>query len=173
MKRFQITLVALTLLAPAFVAADEFIQIKRTQNTDSDVFQVAAGESLELLYAQVTGPAISLRISIDGEAFDRSGASVINALDLVLNGPATIQLTGNSGDDKGFLSMRLHKPDTNLANGLLQPSSSVVIPSDQEGNVRVFIEASDDLVNWAEVLPGTYTADTGRFFRLRIETVAD
>jgi hypothetical protein len=50
------------------------------------------------------------------------------------------------------------------------PSNSVVIPSDANGNVRVVLESSVDMVNWTEALPGTYGASTAkRFFRVRVE----
>lgn len=48
------------------------------------------------------------------------------------------------------------------------PSSTVVIPSDSTGPVRIILESSTDLVNWVEANPGTYAKDQpNRFFRIR------
>jgi hypothetical protein len=48
------------------------------------------------------------------------------------------------------------------------PSGTVVIPTDSVGPVRIILESSTDLVNWAEANPGTYAKDNPRrFFRVR------
>lgn len=48
------------------------------------------------------------------------------------------------------------------------PNSTVVIPTDATGPVRIILESSTDLVNWVEANPGTYSKDQpNRFFRLR------
>lgn len=51
---------------------------------------------------------------------------------------------------------------------ILNPNSSVVIPSNVSGDVEVVLEQSQDGVTWTQCLPGTYNASTvKRFFRLR------
>ena len=51
---------------------------------------------------------------------------------------------------------------------IVNPNSSVVIPSNVSGDVEVVLEQSQDGVTWTQCLPGTYNASTvKRFFRLR------
>jgi len=53
-------------------------------------------------------------------------------------------------------------------SSILNPNSSVVIPSNVSGDVEVVLEQSQDGVTWTQCLPGTYNASTvKRFFRLR------
>jgi len=56
----------------------------------------------------------------------------------------------------------------NVSTTTTTPTSSVVIPTDAAGPIRIVLESSTDLVNWTEANPGTYGASsTKRFFRVR------
>jgi len=56
----------------------------------------------------------------------------------------------------------------NISTTTTTPTSSVVIPTDATGPVKIVLESSTDLVTWTEANPGTYGASTTkRFFRVR------
>jgi len=56
----------------------------------------------------------------------------------------------------------------NISSTTTTPTSSVVIPTDATGPVKIVLESSTDLVTWTEANPGTYGASTTkRFFRVR------
>lgn len=53
--------------------------------------------------------------------------------------------------------------------GGMSPMGTAVIPSDNQGEFAVVMEASTDLKVWAPALPGNYAASpVSRFFRVRI-----
>jgi hypothetical protein len=65
----------------------------------------------------------------------------------------------------GFITYRLVD---NISSTTTTPTSSVVIPTDATGPVKIVLESSTDLVTWTEANPGTYGASTTkRFFRVR------
>jgi hypothetical protein len=67
------------------------------------------------------------------------------------------------------ITCQMQAPVTIQTNSsILNPNSSVVIPSNVSGDVEVVLEQSQDGVTWTQCLPGTYNASTvKRFFRLR------
>jgi hypothetical protein len=76
------------------------------------------------------------------------------------------QISGRAGDDGTVLVVVEHHPAN---TGPSASPSSVVIPSDANGDVEVRLEQSEDLVNWTDAAPGTYSASADkRFFRVRI-----
>jgi hypothetical protein len=88
---------------------------------------------------------------------------------LTVAGPAVIKLTLDNTNPffetpvSSYLTLRVSDEQSQFT-----PSTAVVIPSDATGPVRIILESSADLLNWADALPGTYGgATTNRFFRVR------
>jgi hypothetical protein len=49
------------------------------------------------------------------------------------------------------------------------PNNSIVIPSDETGDVEIVLERSTDLINWMATDPGTVgSSSDGVFFRVRV-----
>jgi len=62
----------------------------------------------------------------------------------------------------------IYRLKDNIATTTTIPTSSVVIPTDATGPVKIILESSTDLVTWTEANPGSYGASTSkRFFRVR------
>ena len=74
---------------------------------------------------------------------------------------------------KGSLILTYQFKDLPSTEALKKPSTAVVIPADDQGDVESIMESSTDMVTWTEALPGTYGTSTAkRFFRLRSVRVA-
>lgn len=68
----------------------------------------------------------------------------------------------------GSVAFMTYRLVDNVSSTTTTPTSSVVIPTDATGPVKIVLESSTDLVTWTEANPGTYGASTTkRFFRVR------
>ena len=75
------------------------------------------------------------------------------------------QTSGQTYSGNGLLTYRFVD---NTSTTTTTPTSSVVIPTDATGPVKIVLESSTDLVTWTEANPGSYGASTTkRFFRVR------
>lgn len=144
-------------------------------STKSSLITLQTNEIAEVLHIRLfatSGSSSYLRVSFGSDFFhDYSHLAFTNAIQSlpVIAGPATLQL---------FSSI---SPGTNYAFGictvkiarntdLIAPSSSVVIPADNNGPVQIILESSADFITWNPALPGLYgTTTTNRFFRVRAE----
>lgn len=78
-------------------------------------------------------------------------------------GPALIELSLPDWSSVGFCTVKITKQ-----TGTFTPSNAIVIPTDAGGPVDIVLESSTNLVDWVQVLPGTYgTSSQLRYFRVR------
>jgi hypothetical protein len=88
-------------------------------------------------------------------------------------GPMTIVLSSYESACKGIVSYKLNRSDE-LSGVSSRPASTVVIPTDANGNVEIILESSTDLVNWTAASPGEYSSATqNRFFRVGAVVTGD
>jgi hypothetical protein len=130
---------------------------------------VKSGQLAKIVCANLSYSG-QISIAIDANSFDypwfdyTAGKQVGTLGAPSVAGPATITLVGAYGVPV-FCTVELISPSEPLT-----PSSSVVIPSDSGGPVKIILESSTDLVTWTPALPGTYGNSTDkRFFRVRAE----
>lgn len=84
-------------------------------------------------------------------------------------GPLQVSVRAEAGEESFcFVALKV----TPVPSEIVRPSNTVVIPEEPNGNYRIILESSTDLVTWTEALPGEYGSSTSkRFFRLRAETL--
>jgi hypothetical protein len=82
----------------------------------------------------------------------------------LIPGPAYLEVSPNQAAT--YFSYKIYD-NSSVATQL--PSNSAVVSSNTNGNVRVVLESSVDMVNWTNASPGNYGASrTKRFFRIRV-----
>ena len=83
--------------------------------------------------------------------------------------PGSQNFTNSYYKNAFTINYNKESPVTSQTNAsIVNPNSSVVIPSNISGDVEVVLEQSQDGVTWTQCLPGTYNSSTvKRFFRLR------
>jgi hypothetical protein len=119
---------------------------------------------------------VAVHLSLDGfkilEGRVLDAHSSLDDRATVIPGPAKFRIESPKGAEVNYyFSYRLMKNSdgegASVAPTVL-PTNTVVIPEDERGEVRIVLEASPYLVNWAEALPGRYRSSTNhRFFRIR------
>jgi len=83
-------------------------------------------------------------------------------------GPGIFFCSSTSGQTYSGNGILTYRFVDNTSTTTTTPTSSVVIPTDATGPVKIVLESSTDLVTWTEANPGTYGASTTkRFFRVR------
>jgi hypothetical protein len=83
-------------------------------------------------------------------------------------GPGILFCSQTSGQTYSGYGLLTYRFVDNTSTTTTTPTSSVVIPTDATGPVKIVLESSTDLVTWTEANPGTYGASTTkRFFRVR------
>jgi hypothetical protein len=148
-------------------------------NTPSHRINIPEGQVLEVIdFKTVEGSfpgslILNSSVTLSEKVFIGSTSSTASTRRVFVKfipGPAFLDVVcaqgGTSSEYATYFSYRIHD---NSPTPTQLPSNSVVIPSDANGNVRVVLESSVDMVNWTEALPGTYGASTAkRFFRIRV-----
>lgn len=95
--------------------------------------------------------------------FEKDGAkfSFNNPTGVVVAGPARFVIGGGASEST-LLTLKI-LPDS------FAPGRTLVIPADTHG-ANIIMEASPDLVQWTNALPGVYTNTSGHtFFRIRAQ----
>ena len=158
-----------TALSPELPASPPSTQIV------SEIVTVGEGESIRIVAQYgVSDWSFSKQIRFPGVT-DWLPAVTSVFSEEYLPGPLEYRAIYNT--DSG--SSEIRKPtimfhiENNTGSKLL-PTGSIVIPSDTHGQVQIILEASSDLLDWHEALPGLYDASTERrFFRLRAVTFSN
>lgn len=178
----------LLLILPAVSAR---VVTLNTQVLDSDpsstalstTLPIREGEIAEVLFTELPGgsaPAFisTVQVNIVEGSFSIPHAfnqEEINANGFpVIAGPASIFVVARKTNldsrtaTRAFATIRVTTP----AEDPKVPSSSVVIPTEPEGSVRIILESSVDQVTWTVATPGVYgTSAERRFFRVRAERI--
>ena len=136
-----------------------------TNNSGSVIASVIirTGEVVKVLYA---GPAAALGTSpgffkIGSTSFDISpGANTASFV-----GPATLTLVGSTNAATALVTAQITRNDEPFV-----PSGALFVPADSSGPVKIILESSTNLSQWASSLPGTYGATAqNQYFRVRAE----
>ena len=158
------TSIIITGLFVAFVAQSASAQVQTlvmgNGSTNSAVITVASN-SYAVIKSVNTDYGGDVVVNMQGVVFSLD-ASTENLSNLTFAGPATIQLQGN-GYGPAFATIEVEP-------GLFPPGKALTVGSNS-GNVRVTMQMSTDLVNWAPAVNGmVYTnSPDARFFRIMLE----
>ena len=117
---------------------------------------------------------------------DFSNSNSIKVITKTESGLSTITLDGSSASELAFESSRpfflvqngnqftLYKLNSISSPSVgvsMVPANAIVIPASHNGDVTISLEASSDLVEWNNVLPGSYSpTNEARFFRVKATT---
>ena len=83
---------------------------------------------------------------------------------LTIAGPATIRAKArhiSTVERSAFVTVSIVRANSSHSE---KPSTAVVIPSDEGGDVEIIMESSTDMVTWTEALPGNYGTGTAKRF---------
>jgi hypothetical protein len=153
----------LSLVATAPVGGSGMSQKLEIQsNQVASVMHSYVPPEADLIGQPVRAPFVEITIGTNSYSY-------LGDMHPVVSGPATVQLkifntnTWFQTPSSTFCTIQVTE-----AQPQLSPSTSVVIPTDAKGPVRIILESSVDMLNWADALPGTYgSTTTNRFFRVR------
>jgi hypothetical protein len=168
MKKNLIIFLVILITHPLYSQIQSVSVFAGSPNTPHRI-DITQGKVLEVIdyKSQTYNPdSVSLNgnIGLVEKVFSASTTYTPRVFVKFIPGPAFLDI--QSLGDPIYFSYRIHD---NSPTPTQLPSNSVVIPSDANGNVRVVLESSVDMVNWTEALPGTYGASTTkRFFRIRV-----
>jgi hypothetical protein len=154
----------ITGLAVAFLAHTASAQgqtlVVGPETTNSAILTVSSN-SYAVIKRVSADYGSDLMITMQGISFsfDPTTESLNN---FTFSGPATVQLESN-GYGPGFVTVEVEP-------GLFPPGKALTVGS-HSGNVRVTMQMSADLVNWAPAVNGmVYTnSPDARFFRITLE----
>ncbi len=138
---------------------------------------IPSGETALIVYSSQNA---NLQFTFGGEAAVTSivpqtnsgGPSVEEPLPIA--GPATITIDPNGPNNTGMVvgMIIIGTEIPALREGI--PSTAVVVPIDNSGNVDEILESSTDLITWTPANSGVFdTSEQKRFFRLRTVRVGD
>lgn len=169
MKNGIIGVVGLALMALAGVAKAQIVHLNVASNLAFGLdVKIPEGKLMHVLYIEAKTSSTQLKVDdVTVATFSSSTSSKRPQVgkDIYCNG-RTVNFFGV------FVTYQFVDPPNTEA--LKKPSTAVVIPSDDKGDVEIIMESSTDMVTWTEALPGTYGTDTAkRFFRLRAVRVTE
>jgi hypothetical protein len=174
MKAFTLSAVAFISLMPVVSLAQVKTYIL-TETNQTQQIEIKTNEIVQVLFHYKIA---EFKFGVNGveATFDVSTIAPMAATDLdkltlpVIAGPATITVSVVPTGPFGGFQNGIFTIKTSLQIGTLTPLSTVVIPSDANGQVNVILESSTNMVSWTGALPGTYGRSAqARFFRVRAE----
>jgi len=118
---------------------------------------VPNGQGQSFIYIGFAENSTSIKLS--------EGASIVE--NLSFQGPLFIDAHAE-GNENSLAAATIKIQRSEIAADFV-PNNSVVIPSDETGDVEIVLERSTDLINWTPADPGVVgTSNDGVFFRVRV-----
>lgn len=166
MKTIATLILILTFSLKAYSAPWQKLLVRPADG--KTLIDVPAGRIIEFLSVETKGIG-NVNVSFDfGSGVRTNGVDVDDSY----VGPVTMETEvfgPDTGDESNWIMVFYRIRDNGEAPTSI-PATSVVIPSNTEGSVKITLETSIDLENWIDATPGLYGGDTTRrYFRVVAE----